>query len=141
MKFPILKSGLFRWSNKKEANTKGELSLIKWLKSGLSYLNVTYSDVCCDVDANAPTPSRYNPASGVIEYFDAVANDWTSIPSLCFAWSIYNDSGSSATINYVDCNGDAQTATVADNANTSVAGHSITAPNITNVYITFLGLD
>jgi hypothetical protein len=143
MKHPILKSGLFRWSNTSDniVSVKGELPLIKWLKRSLGFLNVPYADPCCDLNPTNPVPMRFNPSSSTTEYFDVANQVWVTTPSPCFAWAIYNDSGAPVDVDYTDCDGDAQTITVADGDDASIAGFNIIAPNVTGVYVTFLGLD
>lgn len=141
MKFPILKTGLIRWANDTKTHFGGEFSIYKWLKRALGYANVPYADPCCDLTPTQPVPMRFNPSSSTSEYFDVTTQTWVTLPSPCFAWSIYNDSGSTIVVDYVDCSGQADTQSVNDGDTATIAGRSLTDPATTGVLVTFIGLD
>ena len=74
MKNPILKSGIFRWSNLENAKND-ELSISKFVKKLLTNLNITFVDPCCP--ATEIQPLRYNSTTGTIQSFNGTA--WVDI--------------------------------------------------------------
>lgn len=75
MKHVILKTGLFRRTNKNEI-VKDELSFTTLIKRVLNYFNVPLIDPCCDIDLQT-VPVRFNKTNNKIEGY--VDGDWVEI--------------------------------------------------------------
>lgn len=75
MKYPIIKSGLFRFSNS-DKTLPSELSLVKVVKRILTSFGVAFIDKCCD-NTNM-YPVRFDNDNGTFQTF--IGNAWVPIP-------------------------------------------------------------
>ena len=100
MKYPIIRSGVFRFS---DVNTSGagELSIAKFIKTFLSNLGITFADPCCPTTTS---PTRYNEVTDILEYYNQVTNTWDSAQTAVFtsnAWNLIGNSGTNPITNFI----------------------------------------
>ena len=96
MKYPIIRSGVFRFS---DVNTSGagELSIARFIKTFLSNLGITFADECCPTTTS---PTRYNETTNVLEYYNQVSNTWTAAQDNT-DWNLLGNSGTTASTNFI----------------------------------------
>lgn len=77
MKHTSLPRAFVRETTKK---IKENFDLDKFVKKTVDKLNVPFFDECCDTaESKVYVPVRYNVTDEVLEYYDAVENEWVLI--------------------------------------------------------------
>ena len=96
MKYPIIRSGVFRFSDI-DSSGAGELSIVKFIKKILNNFNIAFADPCCPT-TNSPT--RYNEVTNILEYYNQVNNTWTAAQDNT-NWNLLGNSGTTASTNFI----------------------------------------
>jgi hypothetical protein len=100
MKYPIIRSGVFRFSDIATSGA-GELSIFKFVKNLLTYFNITVADPCCPTTTS---PTRYNEVTNILEYYNQVTDTWDSAQTAVFtsnAWNLIGNSGTNSNTNFI----------------------------------------